>query len=310
MVPQSFSDKQLNYFKFASIVLNEFPKALRQTFKSMWDNTTGHRLGFQPWDDSIAVRKMFLGLEGGTTKCKVNTDLSYEKWDCTALFQATVYARSFSLCDSKDHYKTLSDLYVKPHKLAHGSFHATVLSPGRNEAETFALAIDQLRLLRNTLCHLASSEIDKPKLDRYMQLSKDAFQALQVKTDPIDYVSDLAESSFPTEEFRKLQQDMKDETLAYIKFLEGVITDKSSEIHELKMLLEEIKGKVERNASKNEIAKMLELKINELKSALGLDKPGKYSLAMQLGNRLNLNSRLLVMVNSHSSLGARPCSIK
>ena len=308
MTLQPFPDEQLNYFKFASIVLNEFPKGLRQTFRSMWDNTFGHLLGFQPWDDSIAVRNLFLTSEGGTTK--VPTNVSYEEWDCTALFQATIYARSFALPDSKGHYRTLSDLYVKPHKLVHGSFHATVLSPGRNEAETFALAIDQLRLLRNTLCLLASAEIDKPKLDQYMQLSKDAFKALQVKTDRIDYISDLAESSFPTEEFRKLQQDMKEETLAYIKFLEGVITDKSSEIHELKMLLEEIKGKVERNASKNEIAKMLELKINELKSALGLDKPGKYSLAIQLGNRLNLNSRLLVMVNSHSLMGACPCSVK
>ena len=276
----------------------------------MWDNTTRHLPGFQPWDDSIAVRKLFLGSEGGTTKCKVTTDLSYEKWDCTTLFQATIYARSFSSRDSKGHYKTLSELYVKPHKLAHGSFHATVVSPGRNEAEAFALAIDQLRLLRNTLCHSTSCEIDKPKFDRYMQLSKDAFKALKVKTDPIDDISDLAESRFPTEEFCKLQQDMKEETLAYIKFLEGVITDQSSEIQELKMLLEEIKGKVERNASKEEIAKMLEQKINELKSALGLDRPGKYSLEIQLGNQRNLNSRLLVMVNSHNSMDARPCSIK
>jgi len=109
---QPFKDEQLNYFKFAAIVLNEFPKALRQTFRLMWDKTFGHRLGFQPWDDSIAVRKLFVGEEGGRTK--VPTKLSYEEWDCTVLFQATIYARSFTLLDSTGHRKTLSDLYVKP----------------------------------------------------------------------------------------------------------------------------------------------------------------------------------------------------
>ena len=94
---------------------------------------------------------MFLGAEGSRTK--VPTNLSYEKWDCTALFQATIYAQSFALPDSAGFHKTLSDLYVKPHKLAHGSFHGSVASPGGNEAEKIALAIDQLRLLRNSLCH-------------------------------------------------------------------------------------------------------------------------------------------------------------
>ena len=160
MTLQPFKDEQLNYFKFASIVLNEFPKGLRQLFRSMWDNTFGYLPGFSPWDDSIAVRNLFLTTEGGTTK--VPTNVSYEEWDCTVLFQATIYARSFALPDSKGHHRTLSDLYVKPHKLAFGSFHATVVSPGGNEAETFALAIDQLRLLRNSLCHSTSSKIAKP----------------------------------------------------------------------------------------------------------------------------------------------------
>ena len=209
MALQPFQDEQLNYFKFASIVLNEFPKALRQTFRSMWDNNFGHLPGFQPWDDSIAVRNMLLSSEGGTTK--IPTNVSYEEWDCTALFQATVYARSFSLCDSKGHYKTLSDLYVKPHKLAHGVFHTSVISPGGNKAETFALAIDQLRLLRNSLCHATSSEIVKATFDRYLQHTKDAFKALGVKTDPIDVIGGLTESDFPIKKVLNLEQAMKEE---------------------------------------------------------------------------------------------------
>ena len=92
MTLQPFTNEQLNYFKFAFVVLNEFPKVLRQTFQHMWDNTFGHLPVCQPWDDSIAVRNMFLATEGGTTK--VPTHLSYDEWDCTALFQATIFAWS------------------------------------------------------------------------------------------------------------------------------------------------------------------------------------------------------------------------
>ena len=51
MALQPFRDEELNYFKFLSLVLNEFPKALRHAFKVMWDETIGHRPGFQLWDD-------------------------------------------------------------------------------------------------------------------------------------------------------------------------------------------------------------------------------------------------------------------
>lgn len=93
MALQPFRDEQLNYSKYALIVLNEFPNALRQTFKLMWDNNFGYLPGYQMWDDSDAVRKLFLSTEGGTTK--VPTHLSYHEWDCGALFQATIYAQSF-----------------------------------------------------------------------------------------------------------------------------------------------------------------------------------------------------------------------
>ncbi|XP_020607321.1 uncharacterized protein LOC110045999 [Orbicella faveolata] len=244
MTLQPFQDEHLNYFKFASIVLNEFPKALRHTFRSMWDNTFGHLPGFQPWDDSIAVRNLFLTTEGGTTK--VPTNLSYEEWDCTALFQATIYAQSFALPDSKGHHRTLGDLYVKPHKLAHGRFHVSVVSPSGNRAETFALAIDQIRLLRNSLCHSTSSEIVKATFDQYVQLSKDAFKALGIKAVPIDVIGGLTESDFPTKEVRKLEQAIKEEIQTHNKFLEGM----SSDIDELRALSTAMNEKLESAASK------------------------------------------------------------
>ena len=307
MALQPFQDEQLNYFKFASIVLNEFPKALRQTFRSMWDNNFGHLPGFQRWDDSIAVRNMFLNAEGGTTK--VPTNLSYEEWDCTALFQATIYAQSFASPDSKGRHQTLSVLYVKPRKLAHGSFHASVVSPGGNKAETFALAIDQLRLLRNLLCHSSSSEIIRATFDQYVQHAKDAFKVLGVKTDTIDVIGGLNESDFPIKEVCKLEQAMKEETQAYIKFLESVITannrqleDMSSEIHELNMVLTKINEKLERDASKEDIHEMLLKEMKGQKLAPGKDTPGKYLFVIQLGNQRNLNLRLAVRVNIYNSI--------
>ena len=269
MTLQPFQDEQLNYFKFASIVLNEFPKALRHIFRSMWDNTFGYLPGFQSWDDSIAVRNLFLTTEGGTTK--VPTSLSYEEWDCTTLIQATIYARSFALPDGKGHHKTLSDLYVKPHKLAHGVFHASVMSPSGNRAETFALAIDQLRLLRNSLCHLSSSEMVKPTFDQYVQLSKDAFKALGIKVNPIDVIGGLTESAFPTKEVHKLEQAIKGEIQEQNKFLQGVCSD-----------IDELKETMENTAKKEDIAR-LEQKINDLREVQTQDKPGNIFYSIVVG---------------------------
>ena len=223
MALRPFTNEQLNYFKFASIVLNEFAIALRQTFKSMWDNIFGHHPGYQLWDDSMVVRNLFLAEEGGKTK--VPTHISYEEWDCTALFQATIYAKSFAMPDSKGNYKTLGKLYVKHHKVPLGKFHPSVVSSSGNTAETFALAIDQLRLLRNWLCHSDKSEIDKPTFDQFVQLAKEAFKALRIVTDPIDVIGGFTESDFPTKEVRKLEESLRQETKSYIECLEEVRSD-------------------------------------------------------------------------------------
>ena len=146
MTLQPLTNEQLNYFKFASVVLHEFPKALRQAFKTRWDNTFGHLPGFQPWDDSVAVRNLFLTTEGGSTK--VPTHLSYDSWDCSALFRATIFAKSFSMPDGRGHHKTLADLFVRPLVHSPGSFHTSVISSTGNDAETFTLAINQLRQLQ------------------------------------------------------------------------------------------------------------------------------------------------------------------
>ena len=206
MVRVWYRDDQLNFLKFTDIVTNDFPKALRQTFRLMWDRKFGPVL----WDDSEAVRKLFRAKEGGTTK--VPTHQSYEEWDCTALFQATIFAQSFALPDRTSHYKTLSDLYVKPLGLPRGSFHAPVVSSGGDYYETVALAIDQLRLLRNSLSHPAKGEMSKRTFNQYLQLVKDTFKALGLKTDKIDAIS--SESGFPTSEVADLERKIQNRDMA------------------------------------------------------------------------------------------------
>ena len=264
MALQPFTNEQLNHFKFATIVQDEFPIALRQTFKSMWDNKFGHRPGYQLWDNSTVVRNLFLAEEGGKTK--VPTHISYEEWDCTALFQATIYARSFATPDSKGHYKTLSEMYVRHHKVPRGKFHPSVVSPSGNTAETFALAIDQLRLLRNSFCHSHRSALDKPTFDQYVQLTKEAFKALGVTTDPIDAIGGLTESDFPTEEVRKLEESVRQWTRSYMEFLE--------EERSIVEGLEEMRSSMDNLIVQMNAIPVLEGKIDDLKLKMDQNQTG------------------------------------
>ena len=232
MVLREISKEQLNFVKFTIIVMGLFPKALRKVFRSMWDNIYGVT---QHWDDSVAVRNLFLTAEGGTTK--VPTGLSYEKWDCTALFQATIFARSFAVPDSRGRLKTLSDLYIP--RLRPGRFHQSVESPSGNNAETFALAIDQLRLLRNEICHSSNSIIDKATFDRYVQYAKEAFGALGVSTAVIDDIGNLNEMDFPTAQVLKLMRDRNDELREQNRLLEDNAV-KKKEIAALQQYIENL----------------------------------------------------------------------
>ena len=214
----TFSLEQLNFFKFSSVVLDEFPLVLRHVFVKMWDNQVAPTPGYQKWDDSPLVRNMFLNKEGGKTKY-VPTDKSYHEWDCTALFEATLYAQSFAMPDGSGRSASLDKLYVKPRRLPIGIFHPVVLSPSGNQTETFALSLDQLRLLRNTLCHQTSTQkIDKKTFAHYVQLARDAFTALGQDTTRIDEIGKLDEDDFPTARLQKLEEDLKREKDAAIKF--------------------------------------------------------------------------------------------
>ena len=234
MALQPFTSEQLNYFKLAFVVLDEYPKALRQTFKYMWDNFIGSRHGHKMWDDSNAVRNVFLGLEGG--KSRVPTHLSYVEWDSIALFQATIYSQAFALPHSKGGHTVLSDWYIKSLGLPYGSFHASVTSLRGMKDETFTLAIDQLRLLRNSLLHSATPEIDKVTFNQHVQLSKDAFKALGLKTDPIDAIASLTDSDFPSPKVLKLEDELRKALQADKTFLQEDVKE------ELCYIRDEVRG--------------------------------------------------------------------
>ena len=134
----------------------------------------------------------------------------------------------------------------------HDSFHASVMSPCGNEEETLALAIDQLRLLRNSLCHSVRSLMDKETFDERMKQAKDAFTALGVATDLLDAVASLDESHFPTNQVHTLNKKIRKESQTCVQMLEDVVAN-----------VEKWKRDT---ATKQDIA-ILSLKIDELKAA-------------------------------------------
>ena len=243
----TFSSEQLNLFKFASVILDEFPTALRHVFVYLWDSKVAPTPSFKAWDDSLLVRNMFLSKEGGKTK-SVPTNKSYEEWDCTALFEATLYAQSFAVPGPGRKGKTLADLYLKGHRLPRGVFHPSVTSTSGNNDETIALALDQLRLLRNSLCHNHSSKIDKKTFDQYIQLSKDALAALGQSFTRIDDIGKLAEGDFPTARVQQLELELKRERSMAIEdgiyHIQDQVKDVASGVTNVSSDVEDVKKEV------------------------------------------------------------------
>ena len=224
MSVQPYSDEELNYFKFASIVLKEFPDALRSIFVDMWDTRVAP--SSTVWDDSPLVRNILHNNEAPNTKIPTNN--SFKEWDCTALFQATLYARTFALPDSTGKKKTLGEMYLKGRKPAPAPFHSAVRSSSGDANETIALAIDQLRILRNTLCHTSSPQINKVTFGDYVKHAKDAFTALNFSTTSLERIGNLKESDFPTKEVQELKEKITCQRNDCHLFLQSNVIDEMS----------------------------------------------------------------------------------
>ena len=238
----TFSSEQLNFFKFSTVVFEEFPIALRQVFAHLWDTLVAPLPGFKKWDDSLLVRNLFLNKEGGKTKY-IPTSKSYHDWDSTALFEATLFSKTFSVPDGKGGVASLAKMYVKPRGVPGGVFHPSVLSPSGNNAETHALALDQLRRLRNTLCHqISTKEIVKADFDNYIHLAKDAFHALGLNSTKIDDVGKLGEKDFPTSRLQQLEEELRAERF---KPIEEILDKMRFDGTQIKRDVIDVKTKVE-----------------------------------------------------------------
>ena len=247
MAAISFSKEALNFFKFASIVHDEFPKMLRLTFETLWNSKVAP--DYQVWDDTRAVRKLFKTLEGGKTA--IPTNKSYEDWDCTALFKATIFSQAFA------NINTLYDQFIKGKKT--GAFHTLPTIQTGNQDETLTLAIDRVRQLRNELCHLPNCTIEKCVFDYYVQLAKEAFTAVGFSTNQIDYIGSLEQSDFPIERVDELNEEIKSIKQEYRNFLEEKVMTTMTDECEIQKLfrecvlqeLHEIKNVVNKQTTRN-----------------------------------------------------------
>ena len=202
----TFSAEQLNYFKFAAIVINEFTSALRKVFVYFWDHQVASKPGVPKWDDSVFVRNKFPFKEGG--KSQIPFEKSYLEWDSSSLLWAILYSQTFAIPNVSGKSQTLSQSYVKP--LPSGTFHDTVESPTGDKVESYALALDQLRLLRNSLLHMSSKQMmGKETFDLYITLAKDAFTALEQDSSRID--KRLTEEDFIIAGIQQLKYALQNE---------------------------------------------------------------------------------------------------
>ncbi len=215
MAARAFPKEELNFLKFASIVHDEFPKMLRHTFETIWNKIAPTLPGYQVWDDSPAVRNLQIR-EG--EKTDIPTNKSFKEWDCTALFKATIYsmAKTFGVTTSTA-TKTLSQQYLKGKEP--NPFHSSVVSPTGDQDESLALAIHQLRLFRNKLCHISGASVSKTDFDQFVLLAKDAFTATGFTGDRIDDIGSLTEEDFSTGKVNELNERMKVDLQEYNKFL-------------------------------------------------------------------------------------------
>ncbi|XP_028397099.1 uncharacterized protein LOC114520948 [Dendronephthya gigantea] len=263
MAVRPFSKEELNFFKFASIVHDEFPKMLRSTFVALWDRKIAPLPAYQVWDDSPAVRTLLLTLEGGKTP--IPTNKSFKDWDCTALFQATIYSKTFRGSTKT----TLSDQFIKGKKPS--TFHSslTSLTSTGNPDEIITLAIDQVRLLRNCLCHSPKSILKKHDFDYYVQLAKGAFVATGFSTDQVDHIGNLKESDFPTERVNELNRKIKAVVLESKKFLEERVEKGITKLTDGQESVIQKLDEINRNVIRNQNSNAATMQENRGFAALG-----------------------------------------
>ena len=191
---------ELNFIKF---VLDDCSKMFRSSFIRLWHKTISALPGYQSWDDALLVRNLLQKSESWKAAIPAcNSMVSINEWDSTALFIATIYVNTFALCTAKAK-KTLHALYLKGKKPS--PFHSSVIGASGNMEQTLALSTEQLRLLRNTLCHMPLPFIELVDFNQYLLLAKDAFTANGVSVKYIEGIECLGEEEFPSSKITRIK---------------------------------------------------------------------------------------------------------
>ena len=114
-----------------------------------------------------------------------------------------------------------------------------------------------------------------------MQLAKDAFKALGIKTDHVNVIGCLTESEFPTDEVRKLEERLKEEYRACVSFLQQQNQQQQQNLEGMALVIEgmdsairEIKIRVEIIPTKDDVAQIMEQKMKDLKLSPTQERPG------------------------------------
>ena len=116
-----------------------------------------------------------------------------------------------------------------------GSFNSSVASPSGDKNETTALAIDQLRLLRNTICL-----VDKVKFDDYVKYAKEAFTAVNVSTKSLETIGNLPESHFPTAKVKELKERLQSEENDNLENIKETTDETNKNVSEIKKKMDEL----------------------------------------------------------------------
>ena len=182
-----FPPEKLNYFRLVttSCCMEKVMHDLRENELSPSANPKN--------DDGIqGFRKILCAKNGVKEECCA---------DCVDPFGAILEAE-VNGCSSYE-------LYVNPPP--NGKFHDSFEGLSGDSIKTMALAIDQLRLLRNEIKTIKTEMIDKETFDYYIQLTKKALNALRQDTSVIDDIVLLSEKDFPADKVQQLRKSLETE---------------------------------------------------------------------------------------------------
>ena len=216
MVIRTFTDNQIKHFRVNAIISDVIADGLRAYFVRKWNDEYGVK--YREWDDSKLVRQQFAILEN---KPLEPLTPPVREWDPTALFAATLRSKCFQVEDPRDgKFKSLSKLYVP--MLPDGTFHTDYIKRGEPDLKVEAIAVDQLRLLRNRVFHSTSTQmIGDTEYTNYIDLVKETFNALKLDVSPVDQISSMPlESRLPSNEVEKLHWRYEKDRKDYLDLLE------------------------------------------------------------------------------------------